>query len=98
MKHPFKNGKAGKACFERFLSRNPWLPIHQAQSLSVARGTSANKEAITDFFGKLGSLYAKLNIIVKPMLMYNIDETGVDKPNRICYTSGTKSCAFHCCC
>ena len=33
LKHPFKNGKAGKAWFEGFLSRNPQLSIHQAQSL-----------------------------------------------------------------
>ena len=62
LKHPFKNEKAGRAWFEGFLSRNPQLSIHQAQSLSVARATSANKETITDFFGNLGSLYAKLNI------------------------------------
>ena len=43
----------------------------------MTRATSANKETITDFFGKLGSLYAKLNIIAMPMLIYNVDETGI---------------------
>ena len=63
LKHPFKNGKTGRVWFEGFLSRNPQFSIRQAQSLPVARATSANKETITDFFGKLGFLYAKLNII-----------------------------------
>ena len=66
--------------FEGFLSRNPQLPIHyihHTQSLSMARATSANKEIITDFFGKLDFLYAKLNIIAMLMLIYNVDETGI---------------------
>ena len=50
LKHPFKNGKAGRAWFEGFLSRNPQLSIRQAQSLSVARATSANKEIIRFFW------------------------------------------------
>ena len=53
LKHPFKNGKAGRAWFEGFLSRNPQLFICQVQSLSVARATSANKETITDFLVSL---------------------------------------------
>ena len=53
LKHLFKNGKAGRAWFEGFLSRNPRLSIRQAQSLSVARATSANKETITDFLVSL---------------------------------------------
>ena len=32
-KHPFKNGKAGRAWFEEFLS-NPQVSIHQTQSFS----------------------------------------------------------------
>ena len=94
LKHPFKNGKAGKAWFEGFLSRNPQLSTRQAQSLSVARATSANKETIIDFFGKLGSLYAKLNIIAKPMLIYNVDETGitvVTKPTGVVTQVGRKA-------
>ena len=66
--------------FEGFLSRNPQLPIHyvhHTQSLSMARATSVNKEIITDFFGKLDFLYAKLNIIAMLMLIYNVDETGI---------------------
>jgi len=102
MKHPFsKSGKAGRAWFEGFMPRNPLLSVRQPQSLSVARATSANKETISGFFGKLGSLYAKLNIISKPMLVFNVDETGnysCNKTKRGSYTSGTKSCLFPSCC
>ena len=30
-----------------------------------------------DFFGKIGALYGKLNLMTKPMQIYNADETGV---------------------
>ena len=53
LKYQFKSGKTGKAWFEGFLSRNPQLPIHHTQSLSMARATSANKETITDFLASL---------------------------------------------
>ena len=93
-----KGGKAaGRAWFEGFMSRNPCLFVHQPQSLSVARATSANKETISNFFGKFGSLYAKLNMISKLMLVFNVDETGITVVTKPAggYTSGEKSCLFH---
>ena len=39
-----------------------------------------------DFFGKLGAIYGKLNLISKPMQVYNADETGVTivhKPSKV---------------
>ena len=47
------------------------------QSLAYCRALSANKENISDFFGKLGAIYGKLNVISKPMQIFNADETGV---------------------
>jgi len=78
----------------KLVSRNPQLSVCQAQSLSVARAKSAYKETIADFFGKLGSLHAKLNIIAKPMLIYNVDETGiiiVTKPTGVITQVGRKA-------
>ena len=60
LKHPFKNGKAGRAWFEGFLSRNPQLSIHQTLSFSVARTASANKETVTDFLVSLDSCMQNL--------------------------------------
>jgi len=64
--------------------RNPQLSVHQAQSLLVARAKSAcNKETISNFFGTLSFLYAKLNTITNPMLIHNVDETG-ESQRKLC--------------
>ena len=76
-KHPFQNGSAGRAWFDGFMRRHPHLTIRTPQSLSYCRAVSANEETISDFFGKLGSIYGKLNLVSKPMQIYNSDETGV---------------------
>ena len=84
--HPFQNGSAGRAWFEGFMRRRPNLTIRSPQSLSYCRAISANKETITDFFGKIGSLYGKLNLVSKPMQIFNCDEMGVKivfKPNKV---------------
>ena len=84
--HPFQNGSAGRAWFEGFTRRKPNLTIRSPQSLSYCRAISANKETITDFFGKLRSLYGKLNLVSKPMQIFNCDKTGVTivfKPNKV---------------
>ena len=46
----------------------------------------ANKSVVEDFFAKLGALYGRLNLIAKPMQVFNIDETGfsiVHKPGKV---------------
>ena len=53
----------------------------------------ASKSTIDDFFAKLGSLYGRLNLIAKPMQIYNIDETGimvVHKPGKVFSELGRK--------
>ena len=37
----------------------------------------ATKQQLMIFGGKLRSLYSRLNLITKPMLIYNCDETGI---------------------
>ena len=61
--HPFRNGSAGRAWFEGFMRRNPKLTVRSPQSLSYCRAVSGNKETVTDFFGKLGALYGKMNLV-----------------------------------
>ena len=46
------------------------------------------------FFGKLGSVYGRLNLISKPMLIFNCDETGVNivhKPGKVLAELGRKN-------
>ena len=76
-KHPFKDGKAGRGWFDGFKARHPKLSFRTPQSLSFARAVSANEYVVGDFFAKLGSIYGRLNLITKPMQVYNADETGV---------------------
>ena len=75
-KNPFCGGKAGRAWFEGFQRRHPQLYLWAPQPLSYCRAISSNR-ATVDFLGKLGSLYGHLNLITKPMLIYNCDETGI---------------------
>ena len=78
-KNPFRGGKAGRAWFEGFRRRHPQLSLRAPQPLSYCRAISSNQATVDDFFGKLGSLYGRLNLITKPMLIYNCDETGITR-------------------
>ena len=92
-KHPFQNGPAGRAWFDGFMRRHPHLTIRTPQSLSYCRAVSANEETISDFFGKLGSIYGKLNLVSKPMQIYNSDEMGVTivfKPGKVVAEMGCR--------
>ena len=65
--HPFHEGSAGRAWFEGFMRCHPKLTIRSPQPLSYCRALCSNKDTITDFFSKLGSIYGRLNLISKPM-------------------------------
>ena len=84
--HPFSGGSAGRSWFDGFKKCHPILTIRTPQPLSYCRARCANPDVISDFFGKLGSLYGKLNLISKPMQIYNADETGISvvhKPGKV---------------
>lgn len=91
--HPFQDGMAGRGWLEAFRRRHPELSLRTPQALSYSRAASASKEKVADFFAKLGSLYGRLNLITKPMQVYNIDETGitiVHKPGKVFCAVGRK--------
>jgi len=92
--HPFTEGKAGRAWFEGFLRRHPKLTIRSPQALSYSRAICANRETVDEFFGKLGSIYGRLNLISKPMLIFNCDETGISivhKPGKVLAELGRRN-------
>ena len=92
--HPFTDGMAGRAWFDGFRARHPRLTLRSAQGLSYSRAASANEATIQDFFGKLGAVYARLNILAKPMQIFNVDETGVSvvhKPGKVVTEVGRKN-------
>lgn len=93
-KHPFAKGTAGCSWFDGFKSRHPNLTLRSAQSLSHSRAACANEEIIRDYFAKLGAICARLNILVKPMQIFNMDETGlsiVHKPGRVVAQLGQRN-------
>ena len=61
----------------RSRSVHPQLTLRSTQSLSCARTSCANREIVSDYFGKLASVCAKLNVLMMPMNIFNMDETGV---------------------
>ena len=67
-KHPFTDGAAGRAWYDGFRPRHPQLTLRSTQSLSHARASCANLEIISDYFGKLAAVCAKLNVLMKPMI------------------------------
>ena len=46
------------------------------------RAKNADEKIIEDFFAKLAAVLARLNLLSKPMLVYNADETGFTKVHK----------------
>ena len=84
--HSFKNGMAGRGWWEGFMRRYPRLSLRKPQPLSMACASAGSEEVIKAFFEKLGGIYGRLNLLSKPMLVFNCDETGitvVHSPGRV---------------
>lgn len=75
--NPFTGESAGQSWFEGFRKCHPTLTIRTPQPLSHCRALCTNPDMISDFFGKLGGLYGKLNLFSKPMQIFCADETGI---------------------
>lgn len=93
-KHPFTGDSAGRSWLDGFRRRHPNLTIRTPQPLSYCRALCANEDIIGDFFGKLGGVYGKLNLISKPMQIYNADETGISivhKPGKVIAQLGRRN-------
>ena len=82
-RHPFENGMAGRGWFDGFRARHPNLTLRTPQPLSYNRAHGVNDVVIQNFFAKLDATYARLNIFSKPMLIYNMDETGVSVVHKV---------------
>ena len=92
--HPFKGGFAGRGWYDGFIFRHPKLTLRSPQPLSYCRALCSNKATIDDFFAKLGGVYGRLNLISKPMQIFNADETGVGivhKPGKVVTEIGRRN-------
>ena len=81
--HPFKDGKAGRDWYDGFVRRFPTLTLRKEEALSYMRAKSADEKVIEDFFAKLAAVLSRLNLLNKPMLIYNADETGFSKVHKV---------------
>jgi hypothetical protein len=93
-KHPFTGETAGRSWFDGFRKRHPQLTIRTPLPLSYCRAISATPDTISEFFGKVGSLYGRLNLFSKPNQIYNTDETGVSvvhKPGKVLAQLGRRT-------
>ena len=91
--HPFNDGMAGRGWMDGFMRRFPYLALRTPHPLSFARAKACTDEAIKSFFEKLGGLYARLNLLSKPMQVYNTEETGISivhRPGRVITEMGKK--------
>lgn len=96
--HPFRNGSRGRAWFECFMRQNA-NAYNNVSSVIVLLSSSlqhsSKKEAIADLCGKLGSLYGRLNMVSRPIQIFNnCDETGVTilfKPNKVVAELGKRN-------
>ena len=52
-KHPFRDGKAGRAWFDGFRRRHPKLTLRSPQPLSYCRALCSNQETIDEFLANL---------------------------------------------
>ena len=80
--HLFKEGSAGRDWYEGFLRRHPQLSLRKPEALSYARAKNDNAQVVEDFYAKLAAVCARLNILSKPMQIFNADETGISKVHK----------------
>ena len=76
------------------MKRHPKLSLWTPQPLSYYRALNSNNDVIMDFFGKLGSIYGRLNLLAKPMQIYNSDESSISivfKPGKVVAELGQRN-------
>ena len=93
-KSPFKGEKAGWDWFKGFKRRNPTLVLRKAEPMSAQIMKNSTPEVIKDFFEKLAAVLVRLDLMHKPMQIFNADETGIScvhKPGKILTKMGKRA-------
>lgn len=85
----FKNGQGGRRWFEGFVKRHPEVSVRTPESLSYGRLMRFNKVTVSTYFDLLRKTLEELNLVNKPELIYNMDETGL----QLCYGKPEKNLA-----
>ena len=64
--------------YQGFLARHPELKLIEPRKLSINRAKSCTKESTDLYFDKLENVIQKYDLVSKPHLIYNLDETFLD--------------------
>ena len=91
--HPFVCERAGRDWLEGFRRRHPGKVYRQAEGLSCARARQANRDVISDYFGKLTTIVMKLDLLDKPGCIFNADKTVIScvhKPTKVLAKEGSR--------
>lgn len=82
---------AGNDWMKGFMKRNKTLSLRTPEATSLSRGTSFNRQNVSDFFNNLKVILNRE--VFDASAMWNIDETGyttVQKPKKVVATKGQK--------
>ena len=83
-------GVVGWRDLESVIPKSPFVPLRPSLIAKLLWPIRALWEI---FSAKLGALYGRLNLIAKPMQVFNIDETGISivhKPGKVICDLGRK--------
>ena len=93
-KSPFSGDKAGWDWYKGFKARHPQLVLRKAEPMSAQRMNNSTPEVIKDYFEKLAAVLVRLDLMNKPMQIFNADESGitcVHKPGKILTQMGKRA-------
>lgn len=67
---------AGYDWYRGFLRRHPQLSLRKPEGLAAARSDMLNHSVMDDYFTKLHTFLTKHDLLNKPQLLFNCDESG----------------------
>lgn len=84
---------AGVDWLKLFLKRNPVLSIRKAEGVSMSRAEGMNKEEVQKYFELLTKILTENDLLVRPLNIFNMDETGLqlnNVPGKVVAMKGSK--------
>ena len=67
----------GEGWYRRFMQKHPKFSLRSADPLSYARSTALSPEKLSAYFDLLEKTLKEKNLLDKPNLIYNMDESGM---------------------
>ena len=89
--------KVSQGWWEKFIKRHPELTLRTPAMLSSARANAPDRVALDEYFDILEETLERNELTDKPMMIFNMDETGMPldmKPEKTIHGKGTKNPSF----